>query len=158
MLDKRSRIPGSKPRSLMLSALRTVSTAIFLLLSICSVSDVSLSQQGGKKEVEGTNSHEYFFPFVSFFNLLLYHPFFLIKKKRDARRVEIPYIWSRQSYIEGIRVSLFATPGLRQQEVGGFGGMGVRPRLIRLAGWPVSQKRNDGQQHPSVAPGRGNSE
>ncbi|PUU78578.1 hypothetical protein B9Z19DRAFT_61751 [Tuber borchii] len=84
MLDKRSRIPSSKLRSLMLSELRTASTAIVLLLSIYSVSDVSLPQRGGKKEVEGANSHRYFS-----FSISLLTIFFLIKMKRDTRGVEI---------------------------------------------------------------------
>jgi len=123
MFDKRSRIPSSKPRSLMLSALRTASTAIVLLLSTgtYSVSDVSLPQRGGKKEAEGANSHQYF-SLLFLFPSRYFTIFFLIKMKRDTRSVEIHL--AQAVYIEGVRVSLFATPGLRQRKAGfrGFGG------------------------------------
>lgn len=84
MFDERSRIPSSKPRSLMLSALHTASAVIVLLLSIYSVSDVSLPQRGGKKEVEGANSHQYF-SLVSF-SISLPSFFFNQNEKGYTRR------------------------------------------------------------------------
>ena len=60
--------------------------------------------------MEGANSHQSFSLSIP----LLYH-FFLIKRKgiHEARRCT----WPRRSYIEGVRVSPFATPGRSRREV-----------------------------------------
>lgn len=133
MFDERSRIPSSKPRSLMLSALHTASAVIVLLLSIYSVSDVSLPQRGGKKEVEGANSHQYF-SLVSF-SISLPSFFFLIKMKKDTRGVEIHLaqaVLYRGRPRQPIRHS--GSPSTRSW-IWGVWRMGIQLKLIPLVGF-----------------------